>query len=153
MVEQYLSFTAPAGFRDELINGEIILSPDPKALHQEVAHRICRLLERKLKRSGLLARQRTNMQMPQDDSMPSPDVVEVISRPNTKKNVSRKTVLYLKNGASAVWIVYPQKKVVHVTTPESTTIVGIDESLPLGSPLPVSSLAVKDIFALTTENL
>jgi hypothetical protein len=73
-VEQYLLFKSPAGFRDELIEGEIVLSPDPKALHQEVAHQICRLLEGKLKGSKFVARQRTNMRMPQDHSMPSPDV-------------------------------------------------------------------------------
>lgn len=63
-VEQYLSFKSPPGFRDELIEGEIILSPDPKARHQEVAHRICGLLERHLQGAPFLARERTNMQMP-----------------------------------------------------------------------------------------
>jgi len=174
-VEQYLLFKSPAGFRDELIEGEIVLSPDSKALHQEVAHQICRLLERKLKGSKFVARQRTNMRMPQDHSMPSPDVfvidkarwlaaitedgyplqspqlaVEVISRSNTKKNVSRKAALY---GASAVSIVYPRKKIVHVLNSGSTTVLGLDDRLPLPLPLPDSVLTVKQIFSITTKTL
>jgi len=174
-IEQYLAFKSPAGFRDELIEGEIILSPDPKALHNEVAHQLCRLLERKLKGSKFVARQRTNMRMPQDHSMPSPDVfvidkarwlaaitedgyplqspqlaVEVISRSNTRKNVTRKAALYLKNGALAVWIIYPRKQIVHILTSSSATILKLDDSLPLPPPLPNSLLPVKDIFTTKT---
>jgi Uma2 family endonuclease len=171
-VEQYMSFRAPSGFRDELIEGEIVLSPAPKALHQEVAYRICQLLERKLEGSSFVARRRTNMQMPQDYSMPSPDVfvmdaerwwaaiaqdgypqqspqlvVEVISRSNIKKNVNRKVTLYLKNGGCAVWIVYLKKKMVQVLyTPVLASTSGIGETLPLPSPLPVGDLRVQDIF-------
>jgi Uma2 family endonuclease len=171
-IEQYLSFRSPAGFRDELIEGAIILSPDPKALHQEVAHRICSLLERKLQGSSFVARQRTNMRMPQDHSMPSPDVfvidterwklaialdgypqqspqlvVEVISRSNTRKHVKKKTALYLKNGATAVWIVYPLKKVVDVVRVEcDASSHGLEDTLSLLPPLPDVKITVGEIF-------
>jgi Uma2 family endonuclease len=174
-IEQYLSFNAPAGFRDELIEGEIILSPDPKALHQEIAHRISRLLEYAIDGSQFVARRRTNMQMPQDHSMPSPDVfvidtarwkaaiaqngypqqspqlvVEVISRSNTNKHVNRKVSLYLKNGAQAVWIVHPIKKTVQVFCPGGISeIFGLGDSLPLLPPLPEAHISVRDIFDLT----
>ncbi len=36
-VEQYLGFRGYPGLRDELINGEIVLSPQPKPHHQEVS--------------------------------------------------------------------------------------------------------------------
>ncbi|HWF48591.1 MAG TPA: Uma2 family endonuclease [Bryobacteraceae bacterium] len=175
-VKQYISFKAPSGFRDELIDGEIVLSPDVKALHQEVAHRICWLLERKLEGSRFVTRQRTNMQMPQDHSMPSPDVfvidaerwraaiaqngypqqspqlvVEVISRSNTKKHVNRKAALYLKNGASAVWIVYPNKKIIQVLSAANpAAALSIDDSLTLPPPLPAIHLRVRDIFDMSS---
>ena len=173
-IEQYLSFNAPAGFRDELIEGEIILSPDAKALHQEIAHRISRLLEHAIEGTPFVARQRTNMQMPQDHSMPSPDVfvidtqrwkaaiaqngypqqspqlvVEVISRSNTNKHVNRKVALYLKNEALAVWIVHPINKTVQVFHPEGIAeIFAVGDSLPILPPLPEVRLTVRDIFDL-----
>jgi hypothetical protein len=126
-VDQYLSFKAPSGFRDELIEGKIILS--------HVIRSTACWNKPALEGTEFVARRRTNMRMPQDFSMPSPDVfgidadrwcaaitedgypqqspqlvVEVISRSNTTKNVDRKTALYLKNGASEVWIVYPNKR-------------------------------------------
>jgi Uma2 family endonuclease len=79
--------------------------------------------------------------------------VEVISRSNTKKNVSRKAALYLKNDASAVWIVYPRKKIVHVLNSGSTTVLGLDDKLPLPLSLPDSVLTVKQIFSITTKTL
>jgi hypothetical protein len=43
-IEQYLTFESPEGFRDELINGRIIMSPEPKVLHVDVADNLYRLL-------------------------------------------------------------------------------------------------------------
>ncbi len=176
-LEQYASFKSPAGFRDELIEGEIILSPDPKVLHQEIAHRFCRNLERILEGSAFVARQRTNMQMPQDHSMPSPDifvidikrwkaaleangypqqspqlVVEVISQANRKKNVARKTSLYLKNGASAVWVVYPNRRRVRVFSGSQEAELCIAYLISLPPPLPHLSLKVKNLFDVSFAN-
>ncbi len=39
---EYLDYVAPEGFDDELIEGEIILSPSPKTMHENVCHRLVR---------------------------------------------------------------------------------------------------------------
>ncbi len=64
--------------------------------------------------------------------------------------MTRKSALYLKNGASAVWIIYPRKQTVHILTSSSATILKLDDSLPLPPPLPNSLLPVKDIFTTKT---
>jgi len=43
-VEQYKAFEGYPGLKDELINREIVLSPQPKPLHQEVLANILFLL-------------------------------------------------------------------------------------------------------------
>jgi hypothetical protein len=43
-IEQYLTFESPEGFRDELINGRIVMSPEPKMLHFDVADNLYKLL-------------------------------------------------------------------------------------------------------------
>jgi Uma2 family endonuclease len=42
---EYLTYKAPRGFKDELIHGEIRLSPSAKAEHQEICKRLERLLD------------------------------------------------------------------------------------------------------------
>jgi hypothetical protein len=39
-IDEYLSDEAPPGFRDEQIEGEIVLSPDPKPVHADVANQL-----------------------------------------------------------------------------------------------------------------
>lgn len=55
--------------------------------------------------------------------------------------MTRKAALYLKNGAIAVWIIYPRKQIVHVLTSDSTTVLAMDDNLPL------------PIFTITTKTL
>ena len=38
-VQQYLGFRSPPGYRDELINGEIVVSPERKPLHHDLAEK------------------------------------------------------------------------------------------------------------------
>ena len=119
-IEQYLAFESPDGYRDELINGRIIVSPQPKALHFEVA-------------------QRLNLRFPDVDSMPSPDVfvieraewqrvrteevypdgskvllaVEVISPSNRPTPLGEKVAIYAGHGIET-WVVEPKKQEVKV---------------------------------------
>jgi Uma2 family endonuclease len=44
--EQYEEFEAPDGFRDELINGRIVVSPEAKPLHHEIAANVFGLLKK-----------------------------------------------------------------------------------------------------------
>jgi Uma2 family endonuclease len=45
-VEQYEDFEGFPGLRDELINGKIVLPPQPKPLHQQVSENIHGLLNK-----------------------------------------------------------------------------------------------------------
>jgi Uma2 family endonuclease len=133
-VEQYLGFEGPEGYRDELINGRIVVSPRPKPLHCDVMMNIFRLLRALLVGQPYGAHLSSNIQLG-PHNMPSPDVfivpndvwrracdmdeylaytpllvAEVVSCANTKENVEEKTALYLSQGVPMVWIVYPSEK-------------------------------------------
>ena len=66
----------PKGYRDELIYGRIIVSPEPKALHYDVADNLYRLLTAAAGKKYRVA-QRMNLRFPEEKSMPSPDVFVV----------------------------------------------------------------------------
>src|SRR5450755_4309493 len=69
-VEQYEAFEGYPGLRDELIDGEIALSPQPKPFHQQVAKNIERLLEQALKGQSYIVRQNSNIKFRLAHSMP-----------------------------------------------------------------------------------
>ena len=169
-VEQFLDFQAPPGFRDELIEGKIVLSPDPKPLHVETARRVERLLEAALIGLPYVVRQRVNWQM-DEHSMPSPDVfvvaedywrqtveqnkypvgspvvaVEVLSRSNTRKEILRKTGPYLRHGTACVWIVYPKHKKVEAIRKAGSEICLPGDLLSLQPFLPHLTVEVRRIF-------
>src|SRR5271165_7051696 len=75
-IGEYLSYQAPPGFRDELIEGEIVLSPEPKPLHADVARQLEAILTSAVQGTSLLVRQRINVLIKEEvESMPSPDVL------------------------------------------------------------------------------
>ena len=78
-VEQYERFSGYPGLRDELIHGEIVLSPQPKPLHQPVAQNVHDLLRAAVRSQPYTARQNSNLRFPGVYSMPAPDVF-VVSR-------------------------------------------------------------------------
>jgi Uma2 family endonuclease len=170
-VEQYLGFKAPKGYRDELIEGEIVVSPGPKPQHHDVALNIFRSLEQGVSH-GFCVGMRMNFRMPQRNSMPSPDIwvmdsndwraareadiyplgspilaVEVISPANRKPRVEQKTNLYLEGGATEVWCVYPRKEEVTVHSQGGRVVYQNlpDQAIPLPSPLGVQ-VSISDIF-------
>src|SRR5215472_8821226 len=74
MAEQYEhSFAGVPGFRDELINGRIVMTPDAKPLHQQVQQNIRILLEAACKTSDYVCHGNTNIKLTPHD-MPSPDL-------------------------------------------------------------------------------
>lgn len=174
-IEQYLCFQAPRGFRDELINGEIVLSPDAKPLHYDVCERIYNLLNKaEFSKEHWKIAQRVNIRFRNEHSMPSPDVfvidraawiaarkanqypdvspvlvVEVVSRANTRKAIRSKTELYLRNGTAAVWVVYPKRLHIEVYSTKAITpsIHASGDTLTL--PLPLSgAVEVLKVFEL-----
>ncbi len=172
-IEQYRGFRSPPGFRDELIRGEIVVSPDPKFQHQEVAYRIHRWLERVLVGAPFVARQRINMRLESSHSMPSPDVfvmdrerwfqteeypvgspqvvVEVISPSNRHKKTEQKAGLYLENGAWAVWLVDPKQRQIKVLEPGVERMLSAEDDIQLPRPLPDDKLLVGRFFDFTAE--
>ena len=140
-IEQYLTFESPEGYHDELINGRIVVSPDPKPLHLDIAENLFDLL-RAAVGDAYKVGQRINLRFPAENSMPSPDVfvldrdswnaaraaneyplgskallvVEVISPGNRGNGLRIKAELYQKNSIE-LWVVYPTKREVKVYRP------------------------------------
>lgn len=178
-IEQFRGFLAPPGFRDELIYGRIILSPDPKARHQEVAKNLFRGLDRLFRGTSFTVQQRTNAEMPAHNSMPSPDVfvidkirwkraidqdgypqgspqlaIEVVSPSNRKTNIQKKISLYLANGALAVWVAYPKKQVIELWTgqePHLERTLGMGDRVLLPAAFGAASIEVRDVFDMDAD--
>jgi Uma2 family endonuclease len=118
------------GRREELIEGEIVLSPEPKPLHSEIISRLQSALA-PLEKLGFVIRGGFSCILP-SGSAPGPDlaairekrwreairndaylqespelVIEVRSPSN--RQLGRKASLYLQHGAEAVWVVYPKR--------------------------------------------
>ena len=172
-IEQYERFEGYPGARDELIRGRIVMSPQPKPLHQEIARRIERLLERVLGEDGsYVPRQNSNVKFPQAHSMPAPDVfvvtreswdsaceteqylagppalvVEVVSPANRRKAVDEKVSIYLEAGVPQVWVVHPNKKTVRIYEPSHAEGVEASVSVKLAAPLQ-GTVSIKDLFRL-----
>ena len=176
-IEQYLGFQCPSGYRDELINGEIGVSPDPKPLHHDIATNIFTLLERKISdRYGrdFKVGQRVNMRLTHRYSMPSPDVwvlpmstwraardtdtypvrtpliaIEVVSKANSKMRVQQKVELYLSEGSAEVWVVRPRKQTLTVHRSGGQILdLGSEAQHKLSMPLEDIQVSIADIFRL-----
>ncbi len=149
--------------RDELIEGEIILSPSAKPLHAKIAANLfellqplrafgyaramefgCRLGERSLPGPDLAAikMERWHNVGENEYLVGSPElVVEIFSPSNRKGLMAQKVALYLQHGAEAVWVVYPKKQTVVVHDANGETEVRCGENLYFhGVMVPVSSI-------------
>jgi Uma2 family endonuclease len=138
------------GQREELIEGEIVLSPSPKVLHAHIVGRLQEAL-RPLTDKGFVLAQNFGVILP-PSSLPGPDlaailhgrwqeaiqqdtylegapelVIEVHSPSNRK--LGRKAELYLEHGAEAVWIVYPKRRSVMVFVQNDTYEVRMNETV------------------------
>ena len=123
------------GFHQELIEGEIVLSPSAKPSHSKVEVRLIKLLLPFEKLGFAIGIEFACILGPR--SLPGPDlglikaerwnstgdnflvgppelVVEVFSPSNRKALMAQKAALYLRYGAEAVWVVYPKKRTVLV---------------------------------------
>jgi Uma2 family endonuclease len=170
-IDEYMSYQAPPGFRDELIEGEIVLSPEPKPLHADVAKQLEAILTAAVQGTSFIVRQRINFLLQEEESMPSPDLfvmdkprwneakasnqypvdspqlaIEIQSPSDTRPRLRKKIELYLRNGSFAVWVVYPLKKTVVVFTDADETEYRMGEHIPLPKLLAESTIAVDKIF-------
>jgi Uma2 family endonuclease len=174
-IRQYLNFRAPAGFRDELLYGQIVLSPEPEPLHFDIAENLFELLKAMAGKQFKVA-QRVNLRFPAVRSMPSPDVfvlpqedwrkartasgypegksvilaVEILSPSNRKKNIDPKVKLYNLHGIEA-WVVSPKTCKITSHTPSSSFVYESDQSITLPSRLTEKGKAipVRSIFKLS----
>ncbi len=154
------------GMQEELIDGEIILSPNAKKLHTEVSANIYDLLL-SLKQHGFVvlgetACRLTNESLPNTDvsvvrrerwrAVPDDDflrespalAIEIHSPNNTKSRLLRKLELYLEHGAEQCWVVYPKERKVVVYFPD-----GISEEKRIGDALSFDGcvLDLENVFA------
>ena len=126
------------GNYEELIEGEVYVSPNNKKGHNDLVERIREYL-RPLRDRGFSVQGEVACRVT-DDSLPNTDVaviqsdrwdavdrndylreapalaVEIASPGN--RQLQRKASLYLEHGAEQVWIVYPKTQRVRVLTPE-----------------------------------
>jgi Uma2 family endonuclease len=79
----------------------------------------------------------------------APDLaIEVLSKGNTKKEITRKLRDYFFAGTRLVWLVDPDKRTVEVfTAPDQSVLLTEEQTLDGGEVLPGFSLPVKQIFA------
>jgi Uma2 family endonuclease len=153
------------GQQEELIEGELIVSPGAKVSHAEIVRRF-RLLLQPLERMGFvlsndfgcILRPRSMPHIPDLAAIgverwnaaakadawleDSPElVIEVSSPSNRKPKLGLKAELYLEHGAEQVWIAYPTTRTVLVCTAEGTTEARIGETLDFRSVrVPVSEI-------------
>ena len=171
-VEQFLGFEPPPGYRAELLGGKIIVSPEPKPIHQQVASNLYKILDRLLG-DQFAVNMRTNFNLAEIHYMPSPDVfvlplneweqaieenryplgapilaIEVISPANTEERVRQKTSVYLEQGAVQVWNVYPHLKLIICCERSRQTEFRENDTLTLPFPLPELTLRIAPFFQL-----
>lgn len=131
------------GMQEELIDGEIILSPNAKKLHTEVSANVFVLLL-PLKDHGFTVLGETACRLT-NDSLPNTDAsvihrerwqavndndflrespalaVEVHSPVNTRNKLLRKVELYLEHGAEQCWVIYPKQRKLVLYHPDGTS--------------------------------
>ncbi len=154
----------------ELIEGEIVEMPPPGDRHGVVASELHRLIANHVVNTdlgdvvfetgfilsantvcapdvGFLAKARLTPMTGKYYPVAPDLAVEVVSPSDSPGPLRRKVALYLRNGARAVWVVYPNERFVDVYHADGmvNTYEG-DETLDGGDILPGFSVRVSDIF-------
>ncbi len=81
------------------------------------------------------------------DALQMPDLaIEVKSPTDTYKATKDKAHYYLLNGTKMVWLVYPEKQIVTVLTPDTEDIFTVQDTLAADEIIPGFALEVKTIF-------
>jgi Uma2 family endonuclease len=158
--------------KQELVRGELIEMPPADYKHNDVSHRIFKLLDSALERSHArgegseLGRVFHEMgYLLPGECWLQPDVsvthagqrvekyiigapaiaIEVISPSNTVKRIDAKAQLYFQFGAREMWRFFPKKKQVTIQVPGGVRAIAGDEVIttPL---LPSLAIEVQEIF-------
>jgi Uma2 family endonuclease len=175
-LKEYLEVQSVDGTKDELIQGEVVISPSGSPNHALLMKRLVRLLDGLVDGNEFEVNSDLSIIVNPADpaSMPRPDVfvmdrvrflaaarqerfpegapelaIEIVSPSNTRKDLRIKVGLYLRHGSLAVWVVYPKRRSVMVWHPEDAgREYGERELIPLPESLSGHSLAVADIFSV-----
>ena len=76
-----------------------------------------------------------------------PDIaVEIRSPKDSLKDMSDKAAFYLQHGTRMVWLIYPEKRLVEVLTPDARELLGESETISGGDVLPEFTLPVSAVF-------
>jgi Uma2 family endonuclease len=156
----------------ELINGGIV-EKAPTQLHGLIAGLVATFLNLFLLRNPLgWVMVEARYKMPNDDENDYiPDVsfigkhrgglvergpapympdfaIEVKSPDDSLPEMRKKAAYYLANGSRLVWLVYTERRLVIVLTPDSEDILGENDTLDGADVLPGFTLPVRDIFPI-----
>jgi Uma2 family endonuclease len=168
--EEYRQYEAPLGRRDELVNGEVILSPSPNRRHQDLCLAIYKLLDA-LVSPDYLVRLDTTVKLG-DTEGPRPDVfvidrerwvasdahggypagspqlvIEVKSESNTWPEMEKKRDLFLSSSdCLGVLIVDPVERRVHCYTGSKQEIFMSGQEILLPARIGAGSIRVSEIF-------
>jgi Uma2 family endonuclease len=74
-------------------------------------------------------------------------VVEIKSRGESYRSLHDKAAYYLANGTEMVWLIYPEKHLIEVQTPDDTVYLNDSDSVNGGDVLPGFCLSLREIFA------
>jgi len=139
-VEQVRALPDPPGGRYELHHGELVIVSGPKLGHWEIQHNLVKLLSGPAGKRGVVgmdfgfralpehewreadvaftSRERYRATNREDNLRGAPEIViEVLSRSNTKSEMSSKESLCLENGCLEFWVVDSKRNTVRVSKP------------------------------------
>lgn len=77
-----------------------------------------------------------------------PDLAaEVQDEDQSDKNMLDRGKYYIANGSRMVWLVYTEKQLVEILTPDDRFLLGIDGTISGGDVLPGFTFPVRDLFS------
>jgi Uma2 family endonuclease len=158
------------GTRHELDEGELIVMPSPFGQHGQIQGEMCSILRNFIRPRSLgLIFVETGFRL-SHDTVRGPDVsfiraerasgldlkkrfecapdlaIEIISPSETATEIAHKVRQYLQAG-SAVWVVYPDDRTVHVfETSKNARVLEADDLLEAPTLLPGFSIRVSELF-------
>jgi len=163
---------APEGVRYELNEGELVVTPSPTPQHNVVRYRLRRALTDFVQKNGLgIVLDETDFRL-STNVVRQPDVafiaeeslrdfdfkrtpveitpalaVEVISPSNLAQDTLKKVHQYLGSGSQAVWLVYPELRLIEVHDENGIREITEPNSITHGRLLKGFSLLLSDLFS------
>jgi Uma2 family endonuclease len=162
------------GERQELFDGELVVTPPPTMNHQSISSNLVYALERIVREQDLgrvyaaptgirftpnnvlipdimfIARNRLHIRGPKTVDAPPDPVVEILSPGTRQRDLTVKRDLYAQFGVQEYWVVDPEARTVTVLTLTGDRYEplppGDDDSI-ASRVLPGFTLALNDVFA------